>query len=129
MRRGLVVGLVAVLTLAAGACTDRKDTHKKEPVPAAGTTEHSLTVDGRERHYRAYTPSGGGAHKPVVVFLHGGGGTGALFERVTHMDAVADEGGFVVVYPDGSGRLGDKLLTWNAGDCCAFAKDKNIDDV
>jgi polyhydroxybutyrate depolymerase len=99
-------------------------------VPApAGTAEYSLTVDGRERHYRAHTPAGGAAGRPVVVFLHGGGGTGELFERVTHMNTVADEAGFVVVYPDGSGRLGDKLLTWNAGDCCAYAKDRNIDDV
>jgi polyhydroxybutyrate depolymerase len=61
--------------------------------------------------------------------LYGGGGTGELFERVTHMDTVADRSGFVVVYPDGRGRLGDRLLTWNAGACCAYAKDQNIDDV
>jgi polyhydroxybutyrate depolymerase len=118
------VVLVVALVMAIGAC-GRAD---PEPRPA-GTVEHTLTVGGRERHYRVYTPSGGTEGRPVVVFLHGGGGNGELFERVTHLNGVADEGGFVVVYPDGSGRLDDKLLTWNAGDCCAYAKEQNIDDV
>lgn len=104
-------------------------TQQIQQTQPAGTTEHVLTVDGRERHYRAYTPAGGSGRRPVVVFLHGGGGTGELFARVSKMNSVADEGGFVVVYPDGSGRLGDRLLTWNAGHCCAYAKDQNIDDV
>ena len=115
MRRGVALALAAALVLAIGAC-GRDGTRTLTPANGAGTAEFSLTVDGRERHYRAYTPAGGTAGRPVVVFLHGGGGTGALFQRVSHLDRVADEGGFVVVYPDGSGRLGDKLLRWNAGE-------------
>jgi polyhydroxybutyrate depolymerase len=130
MRGGVALGLVGLLVLAVGGC-GRERAPDPTPSGSAGAkvAEYTVTVDGRERHYRAYTPAGGTEGRPVVVFLHGGGGTGELFERVSHMDRVADEGGFVVVYPDGSGRLGDKLLTWNAGDCCAYAKDKNIDDV
>lgn len=125
MRRAVAAGLalVAVLTACGRGRAD------PDPAPSSGTHELTVTVDGRDRHYRAYTPAGGTTGRPVVVFLHGGGGTGELFERVSHMDTVADEGGFVVVYPDGSGRLGDRLLTWNAGDCCAYAKERNVDDV
>lgn len=120
---------IAVLVLLAAVAAVSACSPKRGDVQPAGTTEHSVTVDGRERHYRAHTPPGGGAGRPVVVFLHGGGGNGELFERVSHMDAVADEGRFVVVYPDGNGRLGDKLLTWNAGSCCGYARDRDIDDV
>jgi len=42
---------------------------------------------------------------------------------------LSDEKGFIVVYPNGTGRLGDKLLTWNGGTCCGYAMTNNIDDV
>jgi polyhydroxybutyrate depolymerase len=125
----VVALLVVVLVLGVTACGRQPRRGDPEPAPSGGAGTYTLTVDGRERHYRVHTPAGGAGGRPVVVFLHGGGGTGELFARVSGMNAVADEGGFVVVYPDGSGRLGDKLLTWNAGDCCAYAKDRDIDDV
>ena len=34
-----------------------------------------------------------------------------------------------MVYPDGSGRLGRRLLTWNAGGCCGSAREDRVDDV
>ena len=34
-----------------------------------------------------------------------------------------------MVYPDGTGRLRDRLLTWNSWNCCGFARSQNIDDV
>jgi polyhydroxybutyrate depolymerase len=45
------------------------------------------------------------------------------------MDALADEEGFLAVYPDGTGRFGERLLTWNAGGCCGYAQDQGVDDV
>jgi polyhydroxybutyrate depolymerase len=45
------------------------------------------------------------------------------------MDAVADREGFLAVYPNGTGRLADRLLTWNAGTCCGYARDQHVDDV
>jgi polyhydroxybutyrate depolymerase len=40
----------------------------------------------------------------------------------------ADDAGFIVVYPNGSGRT-EQILTWNAGNCCGFAQTQKIDDV
>jgi polyhydroxybutyrate depolymerase len=37
------------------------------------------------------------------------------------MDLLADAEGFIAVYPDGTGRMRDRLLTWNAGTCCAYS--------
>ena len=43
------------------------------------------------------------------------------------MNEVSDRHGFLVVYPDGTGRA--RLLTWNAGTCCGLAVRENVDDV
>jgi polyhydroxybutyrate depolymerase len=45
------------------------------------------------------------------------------------MDEVSDREGFLVVYPNGTGRFSNRLLTWNAGTCCGYALDNKIDDV
>ncbi len=64
---------------------------------------------------------------PLVIALHGGGGNGAWMARVSGLSARANRLGMAVVYPDGSGRM--RLLTWNAGHCCAFAAREQVDDV
>jgi polyhydroxybutyrate depolymerase len=43
---------------------------------------------------------------------------------------VADREGFLVAYPEGTGPLPRRLLTWNAGDgCCGYARTRQVDDV
>ncbi|MBI5653073.1 MAG: polyhydroxybutyrate depolymerase, partial [Chloroflexi bacterium] len=49
--------------------------------------------------------------------------------RMTGFSALADKEQFIVVYPNGTGRLGDKILTWNVGNCCGYALDNMVDDV
>lgn len=71
----------------------------------------------------------GSAKLPMVIVLHGGGGSGAQVQRQTDMDRYADEYGFVAVYPNGSGRLEDAVLTWNSGHCCGYALQNDVDDV
>ena len=44
------------------------------------------------------------------------------------LNETADQHGFVVVYPNGTGRLGN-LLTFNGGNCCGSAMTNNVDDV
>ncbi len=66
---------------------------------------------------------------PVLVAFHGGGGNAAGFRRYARLDAIADRRGFVVVYPNGTGRVAGRLLTWNAGGCCGFAQRSGVDDV
>jgi polyhydroxybutyrate depolymerase len=44
------------------------------------------------------------------------------------LDDKADQAGFVVVYPAGSGRF-PRVLTFNAGNCCGQAASDNVDDV
>ena len=74
---------------------------------------------------------------PLVVVLHGGGGSAESAAKMTGFDAEADQGGFIVVYPEGTDRGHPLLslfgkpgfLTWNAGSCCGYAQQNQVDDV
>ena len=92
---------------------------------------YTLRVDGVERRYRVQVPAAavGRTSVPVVIVLHGGGGSGRQVADQTGFSELADRAGFLAVYPDGSGRLGTALLTWNAGTCCGYARDHDVDDV
>lgn len=96
-----------------------------------GETLHTLAHNGAERSYILHTPPGldSSVPAPLVFMLHGGGGNAENAVRMSEMDAVAEEHGFLVVYPNGSGRFEDNLFTWNAGSCCGFAQENNADDV
>jgi polyhydroxybutyrate depolymerase len=66
---------------------------------------------------------------PLVFVLHGGGGNAANAEKMTGFTEKAKQEGFIVVYPEGSGRLRRGLFTWNAGHCCGYAMENKVDDV
>jgi polyhydroxybutyrate depolymerase len=94
---------------------------------AAGTSTGSVDVGGVARTYRLHVPEGLRSDEPVplLVALHGGGGSGEQYSRSSQWDSVADAEGFVVVYPDGTGGI----PTWNAGECCGAAARDDTDDV
>jgi len=93
--------------------------------------EDTLMIYGRNRFYKTHLPIGYDFSKtyPVVFVFHGGLGNPDLTERLTGFSTKADEEGFIVVYPYGTGSFDKKLLTWNTWDCCGYADKKNINDV
>ena len=98
-----------------------------------GDYELAVTVGQRECTYLLHLPptNDGKRSLPLVikVLLHGGGGNAEGAARMTGFSEKADKEGFVVAYPNGSGRLKTRLLTWNSGNCCGYAMDQDIDDV
>jgi polyhydroxybutyrate depolymerase len=90
-----------------------------------------ISYDGRIRNYIIHIPSNYDAEEPIplVLALHGGGGNSENMQDKTGFNQLANEEGFIVVYPDGTGRLINRLLTWNSGHCCGFAFKNDIDDV
>ncbi len=64
--------------------------------------------------------------------LHGGGG-GAIYQADDAnygLIGKSEQAGFIVVFPNGVSGTGNGMLaTWNAGNCCARARDENVDDV
>lgn len=92
-----------------------------------GTEQYRMTSGGVQRTYRVYRPVGLPANAPLVVMLHGGGGSGAVAEQYYGWDAEADKEKFVVAYPDG---LGPNEPAWNTGGgCCGYPARQNVDDV
>jgi polyhydroxybutyrate depolymerase len=105
--------LLAVLLLA-GAATD---------------AVHSLSHGGRERSYLLHDFSGG-RKAPLVLVLHGGGGNARNAAEMTGFDRIAARERLIVIYANGtSARERGRMLTWNAGHCCASAMRSNVDDV
>lgn len=61
----------------------------------------SFEFEGHQRTYSLHIPDDVQGAAPLVFVLHGRGGTGEQMRAYTGFDAVADEAGFVVAYPDG----------------------------
>lgn len=92
-----------------------------------GDHEVRIRHDGRERSYRVHVPEGLPAPAPVLLAFHGGGGNARQFQEGSAFHSHAHAHGYLVVFPDGTGRGG--LHTWNAGECCGGAASGNVDDV
>ena len=104
--------------------------HRVQPQLAAGDHTVELSHDGIQRRYIVHVPPRAANRQlPVMLALHGGGGSGAQFQRENRLDPVADREGFLAVYPDGTGPLSGRLLTWNSGaHCCGWARKHAVDD-
>lgn len=120
--RFIMAGFVLILSTL--ACT------RNSAIPA-GDLAKTLIHDGTERTYVVHVPASydGSQSVALVLDLHGGGGNANTQMRTSGFSQLADDQGFIVVYPNGSGRREDKLLTWNGGTCCAYAVTNQIDDV
>ena len=96
-----------------------------------GDVEESIGVDGVIRTFLLHVPQGVDPRlaMPLVVVFHGGGGNGMNAANMSGMDDKADLGQFVVAYPDGTGGIGSRLLTWNTWGCCGRALENQVDDV
>lgn len=96
----------------------------------AGDHARSVEVDKLPRKYLVHVPKSYDGTKPypVVLSFHGGGSNAEGMVRFCGLNDKADEAGFIVVYPSGTGRL-EKALTWNGGNCCGYAMQNKIDDV
>jgi len=94
--------------------------------------EKTITVDGRARTYILNLPPDyyDDSQFSLVIAMHGGGGNALQFESTSKLTEKANASGFIVVYPNGvksNGLL--QAQTWNAGKCCDYARDQNINDV
>jgi polyhydroxybutyrate depolymerase len=80
----------------------------------------TIEVDGRTREFAIYEPTGSKPADgwPMVFAYHGAFTTARNMQHYAQLDPIADEEGFLVVYPNGIRRV------WHDG-----RKDSDIDDV
>ena len=97
----------------------------------AETIERKLRVGGRERSVEIDLPEQASAARPLpaVLVFHGGGGAAASARAQTRMSAKGGAEGFVAIYPQGSGGVAGRLRTWNAGTCCGWAMQHQVDEI
>jgi polyhydroxybutyrate depolymerase len=127
LAQALMFAVIAALALPLSTASGR----------AAGTdVEATLPVNGVSRSYILHLPpaAAGGNPLPLVVVLHGGGANADSAIALTGFSAEADAEGFIVAYPNGTGRLKPTAETagqfsWNAGDCCGAAMRRDADDI
>ena len=84
----------------------------RRPAPATFTDGHFSSPQG-SLDYRLYTPAGSARRRlPLVVMLHGCTQTVSEFASGTRMNEVADELGFLVLYPQQSSSA-NLARCWN----------------
>lgn len=98
---------------------------------ASGLVHKKLVHQHRARYYLLGIPktAKSGQSYALVVMLHGGLGNPERFAQTTGLHREPLKRPTIVVYPAGSGRFSNRLLTWNAGVCCGYAQRENVDDV
>lgn len=91
----------------------------------------SLFHDGVYRTYLVHLPTNytGDEELPLIIAMHGGFGSAPNMQNMSQLSSKANASNFIVVYPEGvkGGIL--NIRTWNAGWCCGFASNSNVDDV
>jgi polyhydroxybutyrate depolymerase len=93
--------LITLLLMQAGCATARLH-----------DDSHAFQLQGLERSYLVHAPAGASAlsgKRPLVLVLHGGGGTARGMLRLTRgrFDELADRYGFYVVYPEAIDKYWD----------------------
>lgn len=112
----LFVIILLISTLFLSGCINRRE---------------EFVYNGEKRTYVLDLPSSYDSSNsyPLVIVFHGGGGNAKSIRDVTNFSMRAEEEDFIVLYPDGSGKLDRKLLSWNCEFCCGYALENNIDDI
>jgi polyhydroxybutyrate depolymerase len=86
------------------------------------------TVRLGDRWYEIALPANAKGAR-LILALHGGGGDPDQFAKASGLARAATKAGFAVAFPAGTGRRGERLLTWNGGYCCGSAARRGIDDI
>jgi polyhydroxybutyrate depolymerase len=116
-RRRLII--VAVVALVALGVTRAAAFRRARPLP--GTSAREVVIGGVTRTYLLRAGGAAKPGRPLLLVLHGKGGTAAALERRTRgtFDRLADEVGAVIVYPQAVGypKAGDPAYwgAWSVG--------------
>jgi polyhydroxybutyrate depolymerase len=138
-RRALATAFaVAAIAALGGSTVPASAARAPTPTVPSGTFPYTVEVDGVTRSAVVHVPVSVAARPdekvPLVLHLHGGGGSPQNSIDTTRLVEASDTNGFIVVFPQGTPIAialpdGSTGYVWNAGSCCAIAARENIDDV
>jgi polyhydroxybutyrate depolymerase len=92
--------------------------------------EVTVKTKGDDRTALVHVPATYDPTRPtaVVLNLHGLGNTPERQKEITGFDRLADERGFIAVYPRGK-QIAGSPSCWNAGGCCSVCVTLRVDDT
>lgn len=98
-----------------------------KPKYTPGDIALTLTHDGLQRTFVLHIPPAVDDAKKTALILafHGISLNAKEMNRISHFSDQADQSGFLVAYPEGTGSA----KSWNAGHCCGTAARDKVDDV
>jgi polyhydroxybutyrate depolymerase len=113
--------LFAVVTFGVGACRGSVATPTPSPSPSA-VQNATLTFNGLLRSYTVFRSLSMNPKQlvPLVVAIHGYTVDSTEMETSSHFDDLAQQDGFIVVYPQGLSN------SWNAGSCCGHNSNDDV---
>src|SRR3954453_5457649 len=82
------------------------------------TTFHELTAAGDRRGFLLHRPADVSRPMPVLIALHGSSANANTVMDESGLNEIADSGGALVAYPNGTGGIPYVRLFWNFEDCC-----------
>ena len=111
--------LVSSIVMSAGSPATAPAQDKTLP---AGDHQRTISIGGRQRSFLLHVPRTAATSQrlPLVIMLHGGGGTAENAAKETGWSAKADATGFLVAYPNATpsdpskpAKLRGNPQTWN----------------
>jgi len=118
-------GFVIFVLLYFSVITQGSQGSQSCPQREPGVFEHRLEFDGEARQYLLYVPeSSDESPSPLVISLHGFAANMEQQMTITDWNSVAEEYGFIVAYPQGTGFP----ARWNGGEP-PFGMTDDTDDV
>ena len=106
------------------------DSAENEPIQYPEFINDTFNYQGQERVYSLHIPDSfdGTRAAPLVVFLHGGGGNAQSAQGFTNFNAVSEENGFLMLYPQAGFEFPENSFIWADGRGLA-PDEQGIDDV
>ena len=117
LKRDLIGTIVGIITIALSL------------LAIGGESVLEIDVDGVRRSAVVFVPDHASITDPLPLLLvfHGSAWNGRVMQTTTGFSNLAEEEGFIAVYPNGSGP--SDILSWNARYCCSFALERDVDDL
>lgn len=109
MKRQMLLGLGLAVLLGSCLFIAVKFIRSKQATQPRKDADGFLQVGNLKRLYNLHIPSSHNSKKPIplVLAFHGTGGDGKAMEEQTGFNQLAEQAGFIAVYPDGIGKHWD----------------------
>jgi len=99
-----------------------------------GTYTYKISISGMDRFYMVHVPKNYNPQTSTSLLfaIHGGGGNMKIQANDEYYKQISksEETGSITVFPNGYSKFqSGSFATWNAGNCCGDARDKNMDEI